>query len=48
MESIGMSTAFFKDVLRGTQDPWEKLKVNDVNHQQSQWSMEIKRSIMEG
>ena len=48
MESIGMSTAFFKDVLRGTQDPWEKLKINDVNHQQSQWSMEIKRSIIEG
>jgi hypothetical protein len=48
MESIGMSTEFFKNVLRGTQDPWEKLKVNDVNRQQSQWSMEIKRSIMEG
>jgi len=48
MESIGMSTEFFKNVLRGTQDPWEKLKINDVNHQQSQWSMEIKRSIMEG
>jgi hypothetical protein len=48
MESIGMSTEFFKNVLRGTQDPWEKLKINDVNHQQSQWSMEIKRSIIEG
>ena len=48
MESIGMSIEFFKNVLRGTQDPWEKLKINDVNHQQSQWSMEIKRSIIEG
>jgi len=48
MESIGMSTEFFKNVLRGIQDPWEKLKINDANHQQSQWSMEIKRSIIEG
>jgi len=48
MESIGMSTEFFQNVLRGTQDPWEKLKINDVNRQQSQWSMEIKRSIVEG
>jgi hypothetical protein len=48
MESLGMSTTHFKNVLNGTQDPWEKLKINDVNHQQSQWSMEIKRSIMGG
>jgi hypothetical protein len=48
MESIGMSTEFFWNVLKGKQDPWEKLKINDVNRQQSQWSMEIKRSIIEG
>jgi hypothetical protein len=48
MESIGMSTEFFCNVLKGAQDPWEKLKINDVNRQQSQWSMEIKRSIVEG
>lgn len=47
MDSIGMSTEFFWNVLKGIQDPWEKLKINDVNHQQSQWSMEIKRSIIE-
>lgn len=48
MYSIGMKTDFFWNVLKGTQDPWEKLKINDVNHQQSQWRMEIKRSILEG
>ena len=48
MDSIGMSSEFFWNVLKGTQDPWEKLKINDVNQQQSQWSMEIKRSIIEG
>ena len=47
MDSIGMSSEFFWNVLKGTQDPWEKLKINDVNRQQSQWSMEIKRSIIE-
>ena len=29
----GMSMKFFADVCRGTQDPWEKLKINDVNKQ---------------
>ena len=48
MDSIGIKTDFFWNVLKGIQDPWEKLKINDVNHQQSQWSMEIKRSIIEG
>jgi len=31
MRSIGMSTVFFENVFRGTQDPWEKLAKNDVN-----------------
>ena len=31
MRSIGMSTVFFENVFKGTQDPWEKLAKNDVN-----------------
>jgi hypothetical protein len=26
-----MSTVFFENVFKGTQDPWEKLAKNDVN-----------------
>jgi hypothetical protein len=32
MRSIGMSTVFFENVFKGTQDPWEKLAKNDVNN----------------
>lgn len=34
----GMSMKFFADIFRGTQDPWEKLKINDVNKQMMQFS----------
>jgi hypothetical protein len=27
-----MSTVFFENVFKGTQDPWEKLAKNDVNN----------------
>lgn len=33
----GMSMKFFADIFRGTQDPWEKLKINDVNKQMMQF-----------
>lgn len=33
----GISMKFFADVCRGTQDPWEKLKINDVNKQMMQF-----------
>lgn len=33
----GVSMKFFADVFRGTQDPWEKLKINDVNKQMMQF-----------
>lgn len=33
----GVSMKFFADVFRGTQDPWEKLKLNDVNKQMMQF-----------
>lgn len=38
MKSKGMSTTFFDNVLVGAQDPWEKLKLNDVNKQMFQFS----------
>ena len=34
----GVSMKFFADVFRGTQDPWEKLKANDVNKQMVQFA----------
>jgi 5-methylcytosine-specific restriction endonuclease McrBC GTP-binding regulatory subunit McrB len=33
----GMNMSFFANVFRGTQDPWEKLKINDVNKQMMQF-----------
>lgn len=33
----GLNMKFFADVFRGTQDPWEKLKINDVNKQMVQF-----------
>lgn len=33
----GISMKFFADIFRGTQDPWEKLKINDVNKQMMQF-----------
>jgi len=37
MKSRGLNTDFFQGVFTGKQDPWEKLKVNDINNQMSQW-----------
>jgi hypothetical protein len=33
----GISTEFFQNALKGTQDPWEKLKENDTNKQMVQF-----------
>ena len=33
----GMDMSFFANIFRGTQDPWEKLKLNDVNKQMMQF-----------
>lgn len=38
MKSIGLSTEFFENIFKGTQDPWEKLALNDVNKQMVQFS----------
>lgn len=37
MKSRGLNTDFFQGVVAGKQDPWEKLKANDINNQMSQW-----------
>lgn len=40
MKSRGLNTDFFQGVFTGKQDPWEKLKVNDINNQMSQWKVD--------
>jgi hypothetical protein len=37
MESRGLSIEFTKAIFTGKQDPWEKLKANDVNSHMAQW-----------
>jgi hypothetical protein len=37
MKSNGISTEFFENIFKGTQDPWEKLARNDVNKQMVQF-----------
>lgn len=38
MRSQGISTEFFENIFRGTQDPWEKLAQNDINSQMVQFA----------
>jgi hypothetical protein len=37
MHEQGLSTEFFQNIFKGTQDPWEKLAKNDVNNQMVQF-----------
>ena len=37
MRDNGISTEFFENIFKGTQDPWEKLAKNDVNKQMVQF-----------
>jgi hypothetical protein len=41
MASCGMSTAWWRAVKEGTQDPWEKLKEFDTNKQMVQFNMRV-------
>ena len=41
----GMDMTFFKNVFAGTQDPWERLKANDVHKQMVQYT--VKYATME-
>ena len=36
LDTQGINTSFWKGVMAGTQDPWEKLKANDINQQMVQ------------
>lgn len=36
-KQCGLDMKFFKDIFAGQQDPWEKLKANDVNRQMVQF-----------
>lgn len=37
MKNIGLDTAWWEQVKLGKQDPWEKLRINDVNRQMVQY-----------
>ena len=39
MRSQNLSTTFFENIWTGQQDPWEKLKRNDINHHMFQFEM---------
>jgi hypothetical protein len=38
MRTQGISTEFFENIFKGTQDPWEKLAQNDINRQMVQFA----------
>ena len=38
LNSQGVDTTFFTNVFNGTQNPWEKLAKNDINHQMVQFN----------
>ena len=39
MKSQGLDTSFWENIKAGKQDPWEKLKANDVNKQMMQFAV---------
>lgn len=43
MKEKGLDTTFWENIKAGTQDPWEKLKANDVNNQMTQFQISIKK-----
>lgn len=42
-ESLGEDVSFYKNIIAGKQDPWEKLKANDINKQMVQFQLPEKR-----
>jgi hypothetical protein len=38
-ESVGEDTSFYRNFRAGKQDPWEKLKANDINKQMVQFNL---------
>lgn len=43
MQTQGMDTTFWDNIKLGQQDPWEKLKVNDINKQMAQFNLTIRQ-----
>ena len=43
MQSQGLDTSWWASIKAGTQDPWEKLKANDVNDQMKQFTIRMKQ-----
>lgn len=41
MDTLGLDTTFFKNICDHKQDPWEKLKANDINHMMFQFQQEL-------
>lgn len=41
MKSRGLDTSFWENVKTGKQNPWEKLRANDVNKQMMQYSLKV-------
>jgi hypothetical protein len=38
MRRQGVSTEFFENIFKGTQDPWQRLAENDINSQMVQFA----------
>ena len=43
LQTQGEDITWFQNVMLGKQDPWEKLKVNDVNKQMAQFHITVKQ-----
>jgi len=43
MQTQGLSTTWWESIKAGTQDPWVKLKANDVNDQMKQFKINFKK-----
>lgn len=44
MKDRGLDTTFWENIKAGKQDPWEKLKANDVNNQMMQFQIKVKNN----
>ena len=43
MKEKGLDITFWENIKLGKQDPWEKLKVNDINNQMAHFTIKIKQ-----
>ena len=45
MQSIGLDTTWWKNVKSGQQNPWEKLRILDVNNQMTQFKLTDNKNV---